>query len=289
MHIYTLPELAMSPPFTAEKFRTRAHELQGQADSITDAIDQLIEIADAMDGTTPTLIHPPLPAHDVGESPGPFGVGPATSAREATPPGPADDDSRLVARDMTFPGSSVTITTLVDPASLNEPPPGPAEPISAAEAFARSETYVAPGFEVTNSAGPPPPPPPPPVPAADAETDDKGNPWIDGVHACRRPDGTIPKKADGTWKARRGGAKAPTADSPAIDLKTFQAAMGKLIAAGVDVNMITTAVSQTAFVDMDRTTGGIEYVLAADDEKLTGKAWQALKAIAVQTGNDGAV
>lgn len=252
MHIYTLPELAMSPPFTAEKFRTVANELQGQADDITDAIDQLTAIADAMDGATQMAAKTNVDKLMTGLDRGALAKLAADETRDATPTGPA--------------------ATEINPLSAAEAfaPPPPAPPVPA-EAMPPVPTTAA----------------PPPVPTADVETDDKGNPWVAGVHADNKA-----KKQDGTWKARRGGAKAPVsaaASATTIDLKTFQNAMGKLIAAGADVNVITTAVSQTVFGDMGRHTGGIEHVLAADDEKLTGKAWQALKAVAIQTGNDSAV
>lgn len=185
--------------------------------------------------------------------------------------------------DLADPPGVKTVNGATDGAHVG-PPRGPTDddygPLNAAEAFAPPPVPTAAA----------PPPPPPPVPAADAELDSKGAPWTQGVHADNKS-----KKQDGTWKARRGGTKSPATNradgGPAIDdvdLKTFQTAMGKLIAAGVDLDMITKSVSQTAFGDMDRTTGGIEHVLAADDAKLTGKAFNALKAVALQTGNGSA-
>lgn len=253
---FNQPMLELQSPFSSEKFRKVAANMQEQADDMFAAIAELIAIADAMDGASQMAAKTNVDKLMTGLDRGMLAKLAADETRE---------------------------TLVMDPAALSKAPEP--TPLNAAEAFATPPPVPTPPVPTTAA-----PPPPPPVPAADAETDDKGNPWIEGVHADNKS-----KKQDGTWKARRGGTKSPATNradgGPAIDdvdLKTFQAAMGKLIAVGVDLNMITESVSQTVFNDMSRHTGGIEHVLATDDAKLTGGAWSALKAIALQTGNGSA-
>lgn len=124
--------------------------------------------------------------------------------------------------------------------------------------------------------------PPPPVAV---QVDKQGTPWDPAIHS------TPPKLTQkGAWRSRRGAAAAGNATPPTkaaveeVEIKTFQEALGKLIAAGMDITAINTAISQTVFCDLSKTVGGMEYVLKTQDKRLAGKALNAVRAVALQAG-----
>ena len=75
----------------------------------------------------------------------------------------------------------------------------------------------------------------PPAPEVDAETDDAGTPWTEGIHADNKA-----KTAKGIWRKRRGSGgakKAPLAtpgDNPNATVKEFQTAMGAVVGHDLD-------------------------------------------------------
>ena len=131
------------------------------------------------------------------------------------------------------------------------------------------------------------PPAPPQLAPSDFPLDIKDTPWDEALHA-----GTADKpikKADGTWRARRGATKKTPvqgAELAGAELPAFNAMMAKLIGFGVDPAQILESVSQAVFGDLSKTDGGIIHVQTAGDPKATGKAISCLRAIAADGGHE---